>query len=198
MKRCHLKNCKARHTVASVWRQLRKYHKTDARCLARIVKRIAPLSPNSAEDGTEGKWTGEPFSTYEEMLAFRTHVSSQHGQGYGSMELRDSDELSAHIVGHEFGHAFSSEDDLYERNAPSEEWASEAAADMHAMRWGLLTRDEIHRRYSDNLAAIEGLNSTHDCGLAHHGPPPGGGWFEIYGQCYRLTDDFVFETASKR
>ncbi len=202
-----LENPNAREVLATVWRHLRAHFPADARFLAAIVKRIEPLPDEEVEDGTRGWWkpdeTGSNFWLQSpEWQAWwgrldRLFGGAEHGRVYGTMELPDDERLTAADVAHEMGHAFTSDDDLAERNAPHDEWASEAAADMHAVRWGLLTCESIRRRHADNVAAVAGQSPT--CGSAwqHHGPPPGGDWFETDGARWRLREDFVFETVTE-
>lgn len=183
MKRCILKNPHARKTVAAVWRHLRAHFPDDARLLGRIITEIAPLSAHTDDGATGGQWFLFPFEEYEE--------AEEHGRGHGRMELSDDDQLTPNTVAHEMGHAFTSDEELIERGGPSDEWASEAAADMHAVRWGMLTLDDIRMRNERNEE-----NALVD-GVFHHGPVPGGGWVEIYGERWRLRDDFVFERTDK-
>lgn len=191
MKRYKLKNPNARKTVAAVWRHLRAHFAEDARLLFRIIKEITPLSDYANDGGTNGQWFLFPFQDFGEQATFYRMNGGEHGQGYGRMELLDDNQLTPDIVAHEMGHAFTSEDDLYKRNGP-DEWASEAAADMHAVRWGLLTCESIRRRHAAAVAAEAG-----NCWM-HHGPPPGGGWIEYDGARWRLHENFEFERIDKR
>jgi hypothetical protein len=180
MKRCELKNPNARKTLADVWRHLRARFPADARFLSAIITRMEPLTDGEAEDGTRGWWipdgTGTNFPLGSaEMHAWYNRLDrffdgTDHGKGYGMMKLPDDDALTAGVVAHEMGHAFASDEDETERRAPDSEWASEATADMHATRWGLLTLDDIRNRHAANVAAVDGA------AWVHHGPPPGGGW----------------------
>jgi len=190
MKRCELQNPSARNAVAAVWRHLRAHFPADARFLAAIVKRIVPVAEADAEGGDCGQWLDDAFLSLAEQIAWYERFGDEHGRGYGTMKLLDSDALSTLVVAHEMGHAFTSDEDLDDRGGP-DEWNSEAAADMHAVRWGLLTLEDIRHRFLRNL----GEQEDETCGAAwtHHGPVPGGDWFEDAGVRWRLGEDFVFE-----
>ena len=75
-----------------------------------------------------------------------------------------------------------------------DEWDSEAAADMHAVRWGLLTLEDIRLRHADNVSSVQGLGVTCGAAWVHHGPVPGGSWIELAGARWRLREDFIFES----
>ena len=196
MTRCDLQNPGARKTVCRVWRHLRARFPDDARVLAAIVKQIVPLTDAVVDEGaSRGSMGG--FSLIEEELAFYARVSEEHGQGYGTMKLPDADELTAGEVAHEMGHAFASCEDLITRDAPMGEWASQAVADMHAVRWGLLTLEEIRQRHARNVAALEPGEVNLQTAYMHHGPPPGGDWIELGDQRWRLREDFIFELMDR-
>jgi hypothetical protein len=190
---CELKNPAARNVVANVWRYLRKNFPNDACFLARIVTSISPLSEDEAGDGTQGRWRDEGFKNYDDQEIFFSGLGKEHGQTYGRILLLDTSELTVGTVAHELGHAFTSSIDLANRRAPTDEWASEAAADMHAVLWGLLTVEEIQLRYRNNVSFAQEQTMTHEPAWMHHGPPPGMDWVEIYGYRWRLRTDFVFE-----
>ncbi len=133
------------------------------------------IEPVSQEDPTDADMVGE-WTT-----------------GRHTMLLVDSDELDRGTVAHEMGHAITSDGDLRARRSPEPEWACEASADMHAVRWGLLSLEEIRRRFEENVAAARGQGVPEDAAWAHHGPPPGGQPFSVNGRWWRLREDFVFE-----
>jgi hypothetical protein len=192
---CELHNPTARKTVGAVWRHLRANFLGDADFLAGIVKRIIPLSAVEAAAGTQGQWNPADFKSLDETVAFYRRFGDDHGQYFGVLELLDTAQLSTQVVAHELGHAFASLEDLMGRDAPTDEWASEAVADMHAVRWGLLTLDDIRQRHADNIAGPVAVELTTVTAWVHHGPVPGGGWIEIYGDRWRLSERFVFERA---
>jgi hypothetical protein len=189
MKRCELQTPHGRETVAAVWQHLRDKFPSDAHILELIVKSIVPLRDVEIADGTRGEWVAISFATFEEEKAFYSSVSEAHGRGYGIIKLMDTDDLTIKDVAHELGHAFTSDEDLVERGGP-DEWASEAAADMHAVRWGLLTLEDIRQRYQRNTAHVG--QEIGNPAWIHHGPPPGGGWIENDGARWWLQEDFVF------
>ncbi len=191
MTHCTLQNEKARETVAYAWKHLRKHFPADARFLSAIIRSIAPLSDAEAADGTSGQWFPESFNSPEEQRAYYLRYGDA-GDGYGTLKLLDSTDITVGIVAHEMGHAFTSEDHLYERAAPDDAWAMEAAADMHAVRWGLLTIPDIRDRYERNTSAPSEIDPLGTCWL-HHGPPPGGDGFELWGRRWHLNEDFIFE-----
>lgn len=192
--RCTLENKVARDAVAKVWRHLRAHWPNEARFLAWVVKHIEPLSRDDVEEGTVGKWVVEDHvnhlppdhSLRDQSVGIIEARLDRVKHGRGRVELADNDELTPAVVAHELGHAFTSWDDLRDRKAPTDEWASETAADMHATRWGLLTREDIMRRHEVNVAAESPE------GRLHHGPPPLVDC-EIYGVVYRVNDRFVYE-----
>ena len=172
--------------------ELRKRFPEDARILFGIVKAIIPLPDNETADGTCGEWIPGYFNSLEDQIGYFNRFGD-HGQGYGTLKLLDHDLLTADIIVHEFGHAFSTLEDQLDRGGPLAEWDCEAAADMHAVRWGLMDIQEIQRRHKGNVDAVMGEEFTCGAGWAHHGPVPGGDWMEFNGQRWRLTKDFVFE-----
>ncbi len=189
MKPCLLNNASARQAVAAFWRHLRKEFPSDARFLYSIVTHIQPLTDEEA-DGTLGEWFLSPIQSWEEQQQY--NLLGDHGQGYGFMKLLDLPALTVAIVAHEMGHAFSTCEDQLDTNAPLDDWASEAAADKHAVRWGLLSIEEIHERHRCNFTGLEITGDGRAC--HHHGPPPGGTWFDTCGARWRLREDFVFES----
>jgi hypothetical protein len=190
---CSLKNPVARSVVEKVWKHLRSHFPGDCRILTLIVKRIDALTDEETEDGTMGQWCAIHFRDFEEERQWLEKVGAEHGQCDGVIFLLDSEKIDRGTLAHELGHAFSSLEDLSDRKSPIEEWASEAAADMHAVRWGLLTNEDIRQRYNRNVSKGSGTNTA----WGHHGPPPGGCLFEAYGIRYRLNEDFVFEPAEE-
>ena len=183
-----LHNRHAKKVVADVWRHLQERFPDDARILSSIVQTIIPVPPDQARTGTLGECVRLKWQA----------VGVEHGRGNVTIKLLDSKDLTVGVVAHEFGHAFSSEDDIYERSGPEDEWNSEAAADMHAVRWGLLTCEAIRDRHRRNTEGLQQGVETIGSAWKHHGPPPGGPSFEVYGNWWRLREsDFVFEVDPK-
>lgn len=172
MRRFKLRNADARRCVAQVWKHLRQHHPEDARLLRALVRRIEAVPEDDPlRADTVGEWRA----------------------GRETILLADSEDLDIGTVAHEMGHAVTRDEELIARQSPRSEWACEASADMHAVRWGLLTLEDIRRRFEDNVAAARGKGVPEDAAWAHHGPPPGGQPFEICGTWWRLREDFVFE-----
>lgn len=94
--------------------------------------------------------------------------------------IKDKEHLLV-VVAHEFGHVCTTEFDMLRRCAPVEEFASEAAADWYAYKWGY---GKISRK----------INVKHERDLLHNGCLPGGTCEENSIE-YRLTRNFVYHTT---
>jgi len=164
--------------------------------LSLLIERIEPLTEEEMADGTGGQWIELPFHSMEEQIAFYGRTGDDCDQYPGYLKLKDNDDLTVEEVAHEFGHAFTSGNDLWDRGGvPTEEWKYEACADMHAVRWGLMTIEHIAARHSNNVEAAQQIGPSDDPAWFHHGPVPGGDWVEFGGKRWRLTKDFVFEVV---
>ncbi|MCX6991832.1 MAG: helix-turn-helix domain-containing protein [Kiritimatiellaeota bacterium] len=183
MKPCKLQNPTARKIVSQVWRHLRKNFPNDARILTLIVRGISPFNKREVLLGKTGQWNTLDFGSSNETRAWIASVGS-HGRWIGIIKLQDNDQLTIGDVAHEFGYAFTSGEDATRRCAPAIEWADEAAADMHVVRWGLLTCEDIRQRYASDIG---------NWGASARYCPPPGMECDFYGRHYRLTEGFVFE-----
>ena len=96
--------------------------------------------------------------------------------------IKDSESMFVTIA-HEFGHVCTTEKDLARRNAPSNEWASEATADWYVYKWGF---GSISRK----------RNVKYPRHLWHHGAMPGQ-TLEVNDVVYRLSRNFVYLRLSK-
>lgn len=183
MKPCKLQNPVARKIVSHVCRHLRKNFPNDARILTIIVQGIKPFNKQEPTYGKTGRWNTIYLKYLDEARAWLEKVGG-HGRWPGIIKLQDNDGLTIGTVAHELGHAFTSDDEIKSRCAPTYDWANEVAADMHAMRWGLLTCKDIQRRNINNTGSRRSK--------FHYDLPPGAECV-IYGQPYRMTKDFIFE-----
>jgi len=189
--KCTLSDRHARKVVAQAWRHLRKHFPDDARILSVIVRRIVPLSDEEEGAGYVGFWIRKLFKTKAQQQAFEKRF--KHGQGFGFIKLVDNRDLTLASVAHELGHAFTSRADVLARCSPVSEWAHESVADLHAVRWGLLTFKDIEKRHGHEQAGRSysriGFGSE---GRWHHGPHPSDTPFEYEGRKWVLSKDFVF------
>jgi len=96
--------------------------------------------------------------------------------------VKDSESMFVTIA-HEFGHVCTTEKDLARRNAPSNEWASEATADWYVYKWGF---GSISRK----------MNVKYPRRLSHHGAMPGETLTDN-GITYRLSRNFVYRNISE-
>jgi hypothetical protein len=152
---CRLRSAAARDALKSVLDTIRSAQPEDYLRLLRVVKEVVPLAPEETEDGTMGEW--------KQDLADDDPATWDYGVGEtpGVLYIDESHtptELIA-ILAHELGHACTVVEDREAREAPSDEWASEATADWYAVRrWDFGTEMEVRREGRDRL---------------HHGPWPG-------------------------
>jgi len=93
-------------------------------------------------DGTLGEWLGKTFGEANpgaDFFSFPVATRLRWDDwATGTVELVEATQTGAQdfaaIVAHEFGYACTRQEDIERRNAPSDEWASEAAADWYAYR----------------------------------------------------------------
>jgi hypothetical protein len=192
---CTLRGDGAVRVVKQVLRQIRDRYPNDFVRLSARVLRIEPLTRRdrgeSASEGVVGRWCGR---TFEEVYRDTDFVSlpedirmkfDEWHSGIVKLAEDQARDKFMGIVAHEFGHACTRFVDIVRRCAPEDEWASEAAADWYAYKWGFGRYIAICRRTRAWL---------------HHGPAPGS-WIEIQhaaGQWVRhtLSRKFVFKSES--
>jgi hypothetical protein len=89
----------------------------------------------------------------------------------------------AGLAAHEFGHACTRQIDIERTNAPDEEWASEAAADWYAAKWGFGKERGSYRRWDV---------------FGHHGAKPRGKIKDEHGQWWKMSRQFRYKRIGRR
>jgi hypothetical protein len=181
---CTLKVPASRRIVADVLRQIERVSPKDFKRLREVVALIRPLPRAKLADGTIGEWLGKTFEEANagaDFFSFPAEIRLRWDEwATGTVELVEATQTDAHglaaLAAHEFGHACTRQDDLRRRNAPSDEWASEAAADWYAYRWGF---GELIRR------ARKLTN------WGHHGAEPRRTIW-LGDEAYRVSRNFVY------
>lgn len=152
---CTLRCAESRATVDAVLTRIKERFPDDYAVLLKVVEAIAPVPQEEVAAGTGGQWVRRDFATMEEERGwFAGHeLPVDLTRRPGTVLVLDSPAGTAGLVAHELGHAFTTDDDIHDRGeCPSEDWASELAADYHACRWGFAadiaadrpTRDWMH------------------------------------------------------
>lgn len=153
-----VKSKKLRASIRRVLLQIRQRRPKDFVRLKSQVLGIIPLPDAEAEEGTPGEWQKIDINYADYpggAVPFEVETSPP-----GHIAIWEGLEEDEHVwvLAHECGHACSTYDDRKRRNAPSDGWCSELAADWYAYRWGFGRDIAKHRK--DRLAI-------------HHGPGPG-------------------------
>jgi len=168
---------RTRAALRAVLDKIRDCSPDDFKRIRRVVREILPLTAEEVEGRTQGEWR-----------ALHCDPDDPETWGYGIGETpgtmfvnEDLPEWRLKtVIAHELGHACTVIEDRDRTAAPSDEWASEAAADRYAYKWGfgqLIARD---RRTSD---------------WTHHGAKPGKEIsVEMGGELitWKLTRDFRY------
>lgn len=173
--------------VRKVLRQIQRRSPRDFQRLCEAVRDIVPLTGHEEADGTLGEFTRCPVP--ENIADDRAQWDKWNDcwPHPGVVKVSTHAEFLAGVLAHEFGHACTRWEDLERRRAPTDEWASELAADWYAYKWGF-----------GRLIARE--KKTRD--LLHHGPCPGE-TCELEKpdgsrQRFRVTRSFVFHEMMDR
>lgn len=156
---CQLDGTSVCHAIDTTLKRIRNQRPSDFVLIRSLVRSFVPLKPG--EDGTIAEVLDR--SSYEFRAPCRVALS---------------DESSVDVIAHELGHVCTSEEEFWQRGAPSDELASELSADQYAYRWGF-GRDIAKTRKTRNWL--------------HHGVGPGktfaeerdGMWYR-----YRVTRSF--------
>ena len=187
--RCTHKVPASRRIVADVLRQIKRVRPEDFKRLREVVALIRPVPRAKRADGTLGEWLGKTFEAFyqdAEFLTLPVEIRLRWDDwATGTVELLEATQAGAHdlsaIAAHEFGHACTRQEDIERRNAPSDEWASEAAADWYAYRWGFGRRIRRDRKLTD---------------WVHHGVSPGGKIGD-FGKTYKVSRNFVYHSTTE-
>lgn len=174
-----LETRRARRIVQEVLRRIEERRPEDYAALLVLVRAVRP---GHWTDGTIGETEHHyPKSLEEQLRWVELYGDREPCTVYVREDLRGLDSTLAH----EFGHACTRREDLDRRNAPTDEWASELAADWYAYRWGF--GREIAR-----------LRANRD--LPHHLGAPGS-WVEVGtpsgARRYRISQNFVMKCLSE-
>lgn len=113
------------------------------RDFARIRERVMTfrlLTPDECADGTLGELKRRapkmvPHPLWPDVLVPEEQVDEDYELAIPGV-IALAPDANVGTVAHEFGHAATTYKDLERRQAPSDEWASELAADYFAYKWG--------------------------------------------------------------
>jgi len=117
---------KDRVKVKAVFDRIRQRYPEDFKEIKRLVRAIEPY--DGYKENCAGLWRPDLDVDLDEDFQ-----AVSGGRCPGIIQLRVSDPAT---IAHELGHAMTSYEDKRERDAPTEEWASELAADWYAFKWG--------------------------------------------------------------
>lgn len=195
---CNSKNQQIRTAIRAV---LGRVKARTPRAWKRILEKIQRFEVRKMADGDLGEWISEydgPSMSEVAKICFAAKTAAEiraallmeakfedRTQWPGIVRLcptiaRTADYAVA-TVAHEIGHAAATAKDMQHRNAPDQEWASEAAADRYAYLWGF--GREIRSRIETRS-------------LGHHGPARGQ-CIEWEGKYYRLNRRFSYEEITE-
>jgi len=171
--------CAAIDTVVTA---IRDKHSEDFVRLRDRVRHFELLTTAECEEGTMGEWrvTGMPRMV---TTPWGGEEPEDQDQRRGVVLVNPATVDLIATVAHELGHVMATDDDMYERHAPSDEWASEATADYHAFRWGFEAAIRTHGIVRDRI--------HHPC-LPGDPPEAAGGYHTPGLAWWRVDDDFVF------
>lgn len=155
---------RTRAIVLDVVDQIRRACPDDAERLLLAVRAVEPYAGD--DEAVAGAWTDD-----------RSPYSQEDMDSTGVVRVREDrpDVRLRLILAHEFGHAVTTDDDLFEQEAPSDEWSSECAANRYAHRWGF--HEELKLFWDD-------------ADINHHGPPPGVECEEDGGR-YIVSEEYI-------
>ena len=158
--------------VGEAWATVSRFSE-DALRLSRIVRNVCAVRMAPGDVGEWRPWYPNPTDP--------SQVSEDNKDGPGDIWLNRMSVCSDPVMAvlHEMGHAATTEEDIYQRHAPTEGWASESSADYYAAKWAGL--DRLRKR-----------NSSRD--HEHHGGIPGQKVL-IYDHWYNIDERFVFHPS---
>ena len=134
--RVQIKNKRLRKAIRDVLLAIQERRPKDLTRLRSQVRAIVPLSDEEAADGTSGEWKPTPVDPADFPWGMIPYELEMRPPGEVAVwEGLEESQLVATLA-HEFGHACTTSDVLERRNATSDEWASELAADWYAYKWG--------------------------------------------------------------
>lgn len=186
---CTLKNQLAVRLVKKFMAEIAKNHPKDFQKILSKTTLIKRVPKREIDTGTRGQVIklGTDSSKRKD---WGKKLVSDKDRNEGVFEkvivcidetIKDSESMFVTIA-HEFGHVCTTELDLSRRNAPSDEWASEASADWYIYKWG----------YGKSFRKVYKKNPRD---LLHHGVMPGQIVTEN-GATYRLSRNFVYRNIS--
>ena len=151
---CYLTEPTTRHAIRAVLRQIGEGFPQDLAKVKAGVRAFVALPDVEAAAGTMGEYkVDDPGEDPASRFQVGPGVVMLSRTAYPALQ----DAIAT--VAHELGHAATTFDDVRRRGAfDTAEFASEAAADWYAYRWGFGRAIATHRRLRD---------------FGHHGPAPG-------------------------
>ena len=184
---CTLKSPIAVRLIKKFLAEIHKNHPKDFRKIKSKTTLIKRVPKKEIDLGTTGQVIKVNADVYSEAFSARVVEDIQAEVICEKMivcideTIKDPESMFITIA-HEFGHVCTTEKDLARRNAPSDEWASEATADWYVYKWGYGRRSRK-------------INVKYPRHLLHHGAMPGGTLTDN-GITYRLTRNFVYRNSS--
>ena len=185
---CALKSPVAVRLVKKFLAEIAKNHPKDFQKIQSKTTLIKRVPKKEIELGTMGQVVRVDEEVSSEAFFARALDDNQVEEVFEKVivfideTIKDSESMFVTIA-HEFGHVCTTEKDLARRNAPSNEWASEATADWYVYKWGF---GSISRK----------RNVKYPRHLLHHGAMPGETLTDN-GITYRLSRNFVYRNISE-